>query len=101
MLLVPTLKSLNDSRANQVRQNAMRHLLLEREDRIAEDWGEYAQEMLEEFVQKLPSEPKYWLDRSAAAGIVSRPIATTSIVFNWDRFDKAEKEKLTESVASI
>lgn len=101
MLLIPTLPSLNNTKANEIRRQATRHFLLEREDLIVEDWGNYAQEILREFVQKLPSDPKYWLEKSAAAGSPSRPVATTSVIFNWDRFDKSQKEKLIQSVAAI
>jgi len=99
MLLVPTLKSLNNDKANEVRRLAFVHFLLEREDLMVEDWGDYSQEILKDFAQKLPSDPNYWLSKSTPSGMASRPVATTSLVFNWDRYDTAKKQALLNSVA--
>ena len=99
MLLVPTMKSLNNNKANEVRRLAFVHFLLEREDLMVSDWGDYAQDILKEFSQKLPSDPSYWLSKSTPSGVVSRPVATTSLVFNWDRYDSSKKEALLKSFA--
>jgi len=98
-MLAPTLKSLNNTEANQVRANAFRHFLIEKEDQIIEDWADYAEEIILSFSKTLPKEPKWWLDRKFAAGMLSRPKATSDVIFNWNRFNSFQKEKLLNSVA--
>lgn len=101
-LMLPRMTTLNNQKAEEIRSNAFYYFLLEVGDAIESDWGNYAQEMIQEFAAKLPISSNWWLERKTAAGMPNRPgKAIEAMKFNWQKFDVMQKVRLADEICNI